>query len=63
MEGHQIVGIALVFAGVMDAVMVPLMRKRITDERQRGIVTMALLSGAFMMCGVGAMILAGLISF
>jgi hypothetical protein len=61
MESHQIVGIAILGAGVMDVVMLPLLRKRMTDERQRNIVTIAMLSGAAMMITLGALFLTGLI--
>ncbi len=61
MENHQIVGIAILGAGVMDVILLPLMRKRITDERQRNIVTIAMLSGACMMISLGTLFLTRII--
>jgi hypothetical protein len=62
MESHHIVGFALIGAGLMDAILVPVMRRRIADERQRALVSTALLCGAGLMVALGAMFLTGIVS-
>lgn len=59
MEGPQIVGIALVAAGIFDAAMIPFFRTRVPDERRRGILTIAFSVSAASMVLLGTLFLTG----
>lgn len=59
MDGPQIVGLALVAAGVLDAAMIPVFRTRVPDERRRAILTVAFAASAASMVLLGTLFLTG----
>lgn len=61
MEPHLVIGGALCLAGLADLALLPVLRRRIGNENQRRILTVALLSSTVLMTGLGCMFLFGVI--
>ena len=61
MQSHQVTGLVLILAGVLDAAAAMWIPSRIPDEQQRTVVRLALLSSAVVVIALGGAFLAGLI--
>ncbi|MCE9634782.1 MAG: hypothetical protein K8T90_03665 [Planctomycetes bacterium] len=61
MQSHQIVGMVLIVAGVLDAAAAMWVPSRIPDEGQRAIVRLALLSSGVVVVALGGLFFAGVI--
>ncbi|MCG3134973.1 MAG: hypothetical protein HMLKMBBP_02465 [Planctomycetes bacterium] len=61
MDTHVIIGGALCLAGLADIGMIPVLRRRIQDENQQRILTVAMLTSATLMLGLGTLFLTGVI--
>lgn len=59
MESHQIVGVALVLAGVADAGMAMWLPRRARTDQQRVVLQMAFSSSAALIVGLGCAFLFG----
>lgn len=61
MQSHEIVGLVLVIAGVLDGASAFWVPSRIRDERQRAMVKVALLSSGFVVASLGGLIWSGVL--
>jgi uncharacterized membrane protein HdeD (DUF308 family) len=61
MQTYQLVGTALIVAGLFDIASALWIPSRIADERQRTIVRLALISSGAVIIALGGMFLAGLV--
>lgn len=62
MESHVVIGAVLVLAGIVDASMIPVLRRRTPDPSQAAILTGVLASSAGGMILLGILFLTGFLA-